>query len=400
MNKSVGQKIRALRKRLHMSQTQLAGDEMSRAFISQIEHGKTQPSPQNLSIIAKRIGRPVEYFISETDFTSIVTFLIDQAHVSLEKSDIIAAVANAQKATELAILCEDLTLELSAYHVLGSTLRRDGRLEEAYDALEHVLELAKGEKPDALITNTYLEIGNCCLQLEEFIHAKRYYLKAVSYTAKHKSQSHVHSKALIYLGSIYFRQGSYDDSIDCYKQALQSVAPAEHTCIIEAHIGLSSAYFRNDDVNRALEHGEIARQLSYQHQNYFITEIHQNLGVFESARGNWESAYSHWKRCLDEYTARGDVVGQCATLEEIGRYWEFREEWDEAVNIYTNILELLDQSDHNLSRGRICRALGLIYKSRGCTKRAHELFQMSACIFRRLKALKELSDTLEAWGKF
>ena len=46
-----------------LSLADVAGTEVTRSFIHQVEHGKARPSYRVLQLIAERTGKPVEYFI-------------------------------------------------------------------------------------------------------------------------------------------------------------------------------------------------------------------------------------------------------------------------------------------------------------------------------------------------
>lgn len=59
----IGQRIRARRRELGMSQLDLAGEQYTRGFISQIENGFITPSLKSLEYIAVRLGRPVAWFM-------------------------------------------------------------------------------------------------------------------------------------------------------------------------------------------------------------------------------------------------------------------------------------------------------------------------------------------------
>jgi transcriptional regulator with XRE-family HTH domain len=48
-----------------LSLGQLAGDDVSRTFIHFVEQGKSRPSKAVLSLIARRTGKPVSYFIQQ-----------------------------------------------------------------------------------------------------------------------------------------------------------------------------------------------------------------------------------------------------------------------------------------------------------------------------------------------
>src|SRR5438270_13897216 len=46
-----------------MSLAKVAGGDFSRAFLNQVELGKSQPSTRLLRVIANRLGAPVEYLL-------------------------------------------------------------------------------------------------------------------------------------------------------------------------------------------------------------------------------------------------------------------------------------------------------------------------------------------------
>ena len=62
----LGQKIRAARQELGLSQRQLCGEEITRNMLSLIENGGARPSMKTLSLLAERLGKPVSYFLDES----------------------------------------------------------------------------------------------------------------------------------------------------------------------------------------------------------------------------------------------------------------------------------------------------------------------------------------------
>lgn len=61
----IGKKIKEVRKERGFTQAELAGDEITRNMLSQIENEVAVPSLSTLSYLAKKLGVPVEYLISE-----------------------------------------------------------------------------------------------------------------------------------------------------------------------------------------------------------------------------------------------------------------------------------------------------------------------------------------------
>ncbi len=63
----LGEKIRARRRDLKMTQSELAGEFVTRNMLSQIESGRATPSLSTLRYLAERLLLPVGYFFSEED---------------------------------------------------------------------------------------------------------------------------------------------------------------------------------------------------------------------------------------------------------------------------------------------------------------------------------------------
>src|SRR5258708_37147941 len=73
---TLGDRVRSARREVGLSQAQLAGDELTKGFISQIESGLVRPSIRSLQHIAQKLGKPLDYFIGDEPLaaTKRVTF--------------------------------------------------------------------------------------------------------------------------------------------------------------------------------------------------------------------------------------------------------------------------------------------------------------------------------------
>src|SRR5215213_944917 len=52
----LGERVRQLRMSAGLTQTELAGDRFSKEYVSQIERGKTRPTPETIQWLAARLG--------------------------------------------------------------------------------------------------------------------------------------------------------------------------------------------------------------------------------------------------------------------------------------------------------------------------------------------------------
>src|ERR687888_419589 len=62
---TLGERVRAARRELGLSQAQLAGEELTKGFISQVEAGLVRPPPPSPQVLAPRLGRSLDYFIGD-----------------------------------------------------------------------------------------------------------------------------------------------------------------------------------------------------------------------------------------------------------------------------------------------------------------------------------------------
>lgn len=64
---TLGEKIKALRKGKKLTQTELAGSELTKSMLSQIENGKATPSMKTLQYIAEKLGCETSFLLEEDD---------------------------------------------------------------------------------------------------------------------------------------------------------------------------------------------------------------------------------------------------------------------------------------------------------------------------------------------
>ncbi|RUT29115.1 helix-turn-helix domain-containing protein [Paenibacillus zeisoli] len=80
----IGERIKHLRKQRGMTQTDLAGEHMTKSMLSQIENGKALPSMRTLQYLAEKLGEEAGYFLGEEDERGI-TDLVREIEVDSKK---------------------------------------------------------------------------------------------------------------------------------------------------------------------------------------------------------------------------------------------------------------------------------------------------------------------------
>ena len=81
---TLGEKIRRRRRELHLTQTALAGESITRILISRIESGDVNPSLETLKYLAERLDLPAGYLLSDED--DLLRFLLPQIKEELRRN--------------------------------------------------------------------------------------------------------------------------------------------------------------------------------------------------------------------------------------------------------------------------------------------------------------------------
>src|ERR1700716_3631659 len=138
--KTLGERVRWARRAAGLSQAQLAGDELTKGFISQIESGLVRPSIRSLQHIASTLGKPLDYFIADEPLaaTKRATFHRLAAEAADERQDWSAAETEAGAGLAAAA---DATERASFLRLLASAALNQGRREEAFDRVTEGLGL-------------------------------------------------------------------------------------------------------------------------------------------------------------------------------------------------------------------------------------------------------------------
>jgi transcriptional regulator with XRE-family HTH domain len=141
---TLGERIRRLRVQQGLSLARVVGDDVSRAFLNQVEMGKARPSIRVLRILAERLGTEVEYLLEGRQAG------VDR-ELSLEKGRVLIALGEHRRA---------LTALRAAVHAYDWPLGTDARLAQAEALIgagrrEEALEILKRERNEIELHNDH-----------------------------------------------------------------------------------------------------------------------------------------------------------------------------------------------------------------------------------------------------
>ncbi len=386
----IGERIRKARLELGMSQSQLAGKEMTRAFISLLETGRCNASPETLRIIARRLGKPISYFReedpAEDQTCRTAEVVLRGADRALAENRIDDALLQARNGIELAQIADRPDLEARGYILEATCIRRQGDYHQAIESYEAALERYKMLKDPDGIAQSLFELGNCAVHAEEFLLAKRWYERALPYTEGRKRGQTLQARIRLYLGSVLYRIGRLPQAIESYRAVLTAAQKEAHPDLwAGAAMGLGWVYYCLQEIDKAMHYSRQAEAVFRRLNLPQLTEVRHNIAIFEAARQRWESAYVILQECLETYRNLGLVVKQASVLEDLADYWEYRGDLERARLALLEAIALLDVQDNGIQRGRTYRKLGNIEAKLDNTAWAQAYTQIGNEILRRLK---------------
>jgi transcriptional regulator with XRE-family HTH domain len=129
-DETLGQRIRRARLERGLTLAQVAGEDFSRAFLNQVEMGRSQPSTRVLRVIATRLGQPLDHLMGGAEL---------DRELAVERGRLALVRGSPRRALEL------LATALEERSLLGS----DARL----CAAEALIQLRREEEAGRLISD-------------------------------------------------------------------------------------------------------------------------------------------------------------------------------------------------------------------------------------------------------
>ncbi len=427
MSSIMGEKIRSLRKRLQMTQSELAGNDFTKSFISQIEKGQTRPSLRSLQIIAQRLGRPVSYFLSdEAEATSTRPPNLDH-QLSLARNHL----SNNRTQESLNAFRKALPYCMpNDYATIGEIHATLGRIEfkhgnypsasEEFEAAVNALE--NSHLPEAYIkclndlASTYYQMkdykracqtlqdasescdrfgvenpqlrlmiecnfGNTLSRLGDYPKAVKVLESALT-TSKSSGEYYLFGKLNQILGYCYDEMGMLSEAVQTTTRAMSFYKLVENKQLqIHSQLNLASHLRKLGEISQA---------------KGLINEV---LGTSEISELRFERAHAHAELALlllDDGNATG-ALGEVATALRISPSHENLPQWAETVvrcagqaDIDPEIIAQFEQAaqewNHNTKGlAELHSHLGDLYTKLNDPNRANHHFSQSVSLYRSLR---------------
>ncbi|HBQ93858.1 MAG: helix-turn-helix transcriptional regulator [Firmicutes bacterium] len=218
----VGTKIRDLRKKLGLTQEQLAGDELTKSYVSQVELGRIHPSHKALEIIASRLGKPLGYFLENGDDMRTIEVLLKAAQALWNSGRLEDGMLGLQEALTLAERTgrEDILARIKA--TMGKLEMSQGNLDAALAHLEESLSLIHPDDHPVQAIEIANTLGMAAARHGSFHKAMNSFQQALEYAERLDTREgpNIRAEAAQHYGDFCYSQRQWVSSLELYRMAL------------------------------------------------------------------------------------------------------------------------------------------------------------------------------------
>ena len=257
MAASLGEKIRALRKELNMTQTELAGSEMTKSMLSQIENNTAMPSMKNLQYLAARLGKPASYFLDQEELTESLP--MERIQEEMKEAE---------------------------------ALYRLGRIKEAADRLKELGDKYHFDHDSKLYADYLTKYGEVLIDLNQVEDVSAKILEAVRIYEKKYLYIEA-AKAYLLLCGIPWNLFQYEKCLEILEQGIEIYSKAiNRDYAFEMDLLYKRSVFTTslDRIEEGIKATEEALELSGRTKIYYRTdELYKNIAVLNGLRGCYDN---------------------------------------------------------------------------------------------------------------
>ena len=319
----LGTRLRQLRVAAGLTQSELAGDRFSKEYVSQIERGKTRPTPQTLGWIAERLGVDASYL--ETGQTWDEYAEVEAAVMRAE------AAVEGQRFEEALEAVEGLThspeaRELEFRALLAESWARmsQGELRPALDQLVRARELAEQQGfSDVERADVLYRMGVCRYKLSSINSALLLLNEAMELAQRSGLPcDRLRADILEWRSRCSRRQRDFEAAREDIELALELAEGLEDTLTV-AHVMFQGSLVAERSGNwvRARTLAERAKDLYEQHGDRLnFGRMLNNLGGLEYLLGKPDDAVGYLKRAFSvalELGSDADAAQAVSSLAQV-----------------------------------------------------------------------------------
>lgn len=296
----LGERVRAARRERGMSQAQLAGEELTKGFISQVESGIVRPSVRSLQIIATRLGKSLDYFLGDTPLATEKRLAFHRlaADAAAERRDWTGVRDHVGAALECAPGRRDRAalLRLLAHAELAA-----GKHEAAFDRVAEGLSLVDPETNADEVAHLLHVRGITYGGLSQHLAAAETLEQARDAMERHEvNDPRLRARILVALGTAYRRLNRTAKAMQTFTSALDLASGVEELRLAAlGYVGVAVSLYDSGELDGSLTNYRRALDLFERvaDRSFELSVLH-SLASIQLEREATDEARDLAERCL------------------------------------------------------------------------------------------------------
>jgi tetratricopeptide (TPR) repeat protein/DNA-binding XRE family transcriptional regulator len=344
-DRGLGERVRRLRTARGLTQTELAEARVSKEYISQIETGKTRPTPQTLDWLAERLGVDTHYLVEgvsdreHREHEEIVCRAEDAVHEKryADAVELLSGLSRAPASPELHLRA--LFAESWARMYLGE-------LRTALDRLERARQVAAGDTfGDVDRAEVLYRIACCRYKLNHVAQSLADFSAALELADRSgESCDRLRAHVLEWRSRCYRRQRDWEAAREDIDRALElAEGLGDDETIAHVHFQASLVAERNGSWAQARRYSERAKKLYEAVDDPVnVGRLLNNLGCLSFLLGHKEQAVEQLKDAFRIALEIGDPADAAQAVSSLADVHLRSGELDLAERHARHALEMLD----------------------------------------------------------
>lgn len=321
-NVTLGQKLKRARTEKNLTQQDVAGDFITRNMLSKVENDLAKPSIKTIEYLAKRLNKPVSYFLE-----NMVEGIHDFSDIASESND------------NLAFVFEH-----------SSRLIKDMEFDKCINYLEEVIKINQKNIVNLYFGRILYNLALCFYKKELYSVAKENFDQASILLLKNQDY-HYLSNCYFRLDNISYTQNNFLKSEDYGKKAIEYLRKSFIDDIlyeIKLYFSLSFSCKQLKKYSEAIDHLLKALDLSKQYNcHYNSGEIHMLLANILKKIKRTEEAIHHAEKAIVFFDFTESYELKATTQMNLGNYWSLSVNYDKSIEYYEKSLQYFIESKND-----------------------------------------------------
>ena len=367
---SLGERIRSTRKELGLTQSQLGATDLTKGFISLVEKGRAKPSIETLVLLARRLQKPVGYFLEEGTplGKKALALALTSAWTALKRAEFTEAAEAFSEALAVAEQQRDESAEGESHIGLGSALAGLRQLDLAREHVQRGKALVEAAHAPRHLARVSQVLGLIEYYQRNLAAAREHFREGYRLVQEHGHPDvSLAGSLLLNLGNTYQEIGDYAEAAHWFREALSALEPTQDLYRIGlVHVKLGAAHRETGNHDVALAHLIRAENIFELLEDIsLLSKARTSIGIMQLEQGEVDDAIGNFERSLHIKERISDDPERARTLTELARAYVAKRAFPdaekalaEADRLTKKLGDVTEGARIQVVRARLHRGLG------------------------------------------